>query len=236
MKKRCNCTSGCQTSRCSCKRNKIACSTHCHPSQVACKNTYEFSPQQPTQPNSFGVEFTDDQITQAEQQEWFSDRHITGALINLKSTFPGIDGLQDTVLQQNKSWEIPKGEYVQIFNVNDNHWVTTSNIGADANHINIFDSQPQRYSLEQMDMFARYHHSTSDKITFNVMNVQKQKNSFDCGPFALAFATSLLHAQDPTQLVFMDPRAHLISCFNCNELGNGCVWGQYHTTRNKHNP
>ena len=22
----------------------------------------------------------------------------------------------------------------------------------------------------------------------------------------------------------------------CNELGNGCVWGQYHTTMNKHNP
>ena len=98
------------------------------------------------------------------------------------------------------------------------HWVTTSNIGADVNHINIFDSQPQRYSLEQMDMFARYHHSTSDKITFNVMNVQKQKNSFDCGPFALAFATSLLHAQDPTQLVFMDPRAHLISCFKNGQI------------------
>ena len=22
----------------------------------------------------------------------------------------------------------------------------------------------------------------------------------------------------------------------CNELGNGCVWGQYHTTMNKHSP
>ena len=24
--------------------------------------------------------------------------------------------------------------------------------------------------------------------------------------------------------------------YMCNELGNGCVWGQYQTTMNKHNP
>ena len=45
--------------------------------------------------------------------------------------------MQDMVLQQNTSWEIPHGEYVQILNVNDNNWMTTSNIGADADHINI---------------------------------------------------------------------------------------------------
>ena len=52
------------------------------------------------------MEFTDKHITQVEQNDWLSVRHISGALVNLK-TFPGIDGMQDTIPQQSKSWQIP---------------------------------------------------------------------------------------------------------------------------------
>ena len=42
------------------------------------------------------------------------------------------------------------------------------------------------------------------------MNVQKQHNTYDCGPYALDFAIFLLHGQDATQLSFSDPRTHLL--------------------------
>ena len=201
--KKCNCSSGYSTVRCTCRKNKIACSTHCRPSQRTCDNCYDIKSQSSSSPSTqFVLEFRDEHIEQVHNKEWLSDRHITGALVNQKSTFPGMDGMQDTMLQQNMSWDIPTNEYVQIFNISNNHWVTTSNIGAAPDTINIYDSLTQKYSLDDMNLFARFHRTTKDKITFKVMNVQKQYNSYDCGPYALAFATSLLHAQDPTLLSF----------------------------------
>jgi len=50
------------------------------------------------------------------------------------------------------------------------------------------------------------------------MNVQKQHNTYDCGPYALDFAIFLLHGQDATQLSFSDPRAHLLICYKNGEI------------------
>ena len=46
--------------------------------------------------------------------QWLTDKHMSAATNNLKSVFPHIDGLEDTVLQQNNSWTIPTSEFVQV--------------------------------------------------------------------------------------------------------------------------
>jgi len=107
---------------------------------------------------------------------------------------------------------------VYVSNISNNHWVTASNIGAAPDTINIYDSLTQKYSLDDINLFASFHHTTKDKITFKVMNVQKQHNSYDCGLYALAIATSLLHGQDPTQLSFSDSRAHLLKCYKNGQI------------------
>ena len=61
-------------------------------------------------------------------------------------TCPYAEGLQDTLLQQNLSWDVPTGEFVQILHIEVNHWITISNInvsdtpGFSANTVNVYDS------------------------------------------------------------------------------------------------
>ena len=58
-----------------------------------------------------------------------TDKHVLKANNVLKKDYPSVDGLQDTLLQQNFSWDIPSSEFVQVLHVNGNHWITISNIG-----------------------------------------------------------------------------------------------------------
>ena len=49
-----------------------------------------------------------------------------------------------------------------------------------------------------------------------VMNVQQQKNSFDCGVFALPYATTLILGKEPTNYNYTNIREHLMLCLNKN--------------------
>lgn len=55
----------------------------------------------------------------------------------------------------------------------------------------------------------------SNEIKINIKNVQKQKNSYDCGAFAIAFAFSLAFKKSPTTLTLNEEklRSHIITCF-----------------------
>ena len=54
---------------------------------------------------------------------WLTDVHTMAANRTLQSDHPYIDGLQDTVLQQNASWDAPMSEFMQFLHENRNHWV-----------------------------------------------------------------------------------------------------------------
>ena len=98
-----------------------------------------------------------DKDTKVLESGWLTDEHM---LIFSKKDYPSVDGLQDTLLQQNFSWDIPSSEFV----VNGNHWITISNIG-------LSDSSVHK-----------------DKVKINIMNAQQRENESDCGVFAIAFA------------------------------------------------
>ena len=51
-------------------------------------------------------------------------------------------------------------------------------------------------------------------INVKIMNVVKQKNTYDCGVYALAYATSILLKIDPCTVEFVESklRRHLIKC------------------------
>eukprot|EP00731_Ephydatia_muelleri_P024373 Em0016g644a len=57
--------------------------------------------------------------------------------------------------------------------------------------------------------------SPCPKIEVQYIDVQKQKGQSDCGLFAIAFATSLAHLQDPASITYDQAkmRTHLIHCF-----------------------
>ena len=53
-------------------------------------------------------------------------------------------------------------------------------------------------------------------IKLNIQQVQQQDNSVDCGVFAVAYATSILHGQNPEDLNYdtCSLRQHLLTCIS----------------------
>ena len=73
-------------------------------------------------------------------------------------------------------------------------------------------------SLNTKQQICSLWQPSSDQVEFQLVNVQRQLNSSDCGLFAIANATELAHGRD-TMLCMWDTcqmREHL---FNCLEMG-----------------
>ena len=59
----------------------------------------------------------------------------------MKTKFPLIEGFQDTLLQKKHAFEVVSGEFIQIINKSNSHWVTLSNLGIQQHGtIRIYDS------------------------------------------------------------------------------------------------
>ena len=132
-------------------------------------------------------------------------------MILLKKKFPRKAGLQDTLLQQKKTipypWTHIHGNVIQIFLVNDNHWVC---VERENNSIKLFDSMNKKTTKSAIHIIARYIASKENKINLQIMNVQQQSNSNDCGIYALAFTTSLLFCKCTTKFNYCSIRKHFI--------------------------
>ena len=79
-----------------------------------------------------------------------------------------------------------------------------SNIGEEMDTVCIYDSMQNRPDGECISLVARYVQCPDSHITIKVMNVQLQDNGYACGELAVAFATSLIHREDPTQLHYKE--------------------------------
>ena len=68
-------------------------------------------------------------------------------------------------------------------------------------------------------------------ITLKHMDVQMQSGTYDCGLFAIAFATALVHNEHPGKFLFNQDslRQHLMKCL---ELGEMTMFPVKRTRRN----
>ena len=195
----CKCTTACTTARCPCRSKQITCSTHCHGSRT-CSNIEP--PASIPASTVCNIINADDIIMLNDPTVWLNDNHLTAASRTLRGLFPHVDGLQDTVLQQNMSFNLPTSEYAQILHVGGNHWITISTIDQAPDTVAVYDSLRCKPTKTTTDLIARYNHSRGKKLVMNIMNVEAQTNSYDCGVFALGFLTALLDQHDPTTLFF----------------------------------
>ena len=60
---------------------------------------------------------------------WLNDNIINAAQKLLKCKFNYIGGFQDTILQSKLQFSIDDGEFIQILNKNNNHWILVTNVG-----------------------------------------------------------------------------------------------------------
>lgn len=196
---KCKCRILCHSSSCTCIKQKIPCSVHCH-TNIICDNRFD----QPKRKFKFPK---NDILILKSPTGCLTDNHMFMANSVLRRDHPLIGGLQDTLHQTKMSWDMTKGEFVQFLLIKDNHWITISNIGILDNAVNVYDSSYSKMNSSTKTLICNY--CKNKKIRINVMNVQQQKNGSDCGVFAIAFAKSLLLGEDPTNLIFCQPRNHL---------------------------
>ena len=71
---------------------------------------------------------------------WVDDQLITACQNILKGQHPAIGSLQPAMLASELAMEPQGGEFVQIVNLNENHWITLSTVGCQPGHINVYDS------------------------------------------------------------------------------------------------
>jgi len=150
--------------------------------------------------------------------DWIEGKLINAAFFNLKNAleleFRNIRLFQ---IKWGLQTQDIAAKYVKIFHINGIHWLTASNIDAPVNTVRLYDSAvpaTRSYShniLNDIFLFSNENDSSA-YTTFQIMNVEQQPNNFDCGVFALAFATSLTYNQDPTRLSYNNLRSHLYSC------------------------
>lgn len=139
----------------------------------------------------------------------------------LHKQFPYYEGLEDTTIGLHLQFSIHRNDFVQVLHDGNNHWVCISNIGCQGSEVNYYDSMFTG-SLKPCvkKQIASLVYETGPKITVHVKPVQQQRNGSDCGPFSLAFATSLLNNEDPSKVVYSQEklREHLIHCHQKGKL------------------
>ena len=123
------------------------------------------------------------------------------------------------------------------------HWIVISNVRPengvvglclDATVIHVYDSRQRRNIAcglpETVCSFLVPLSPPVEAIQFDMINIEGQRNTFDCGVLAIASATELAHGQDPVLCSWDTSRVmrdHLLSC-----LENGHMT-RFPTTRRR---
>ena len=94
------------------------------------------------------------------------------------------------------------------------HWCVTSTISCAKNKVKVYDSVFSSPDSEtRMICLNLFDITKKPKLTY--LPVQKQEGVDDCGVFSIAFATALLHQQNPVNIQFLQSSMcpHLLQCF-----------------------
>ena len=99
---------------------------------------------------------------------------------------------------------IPNSKFIQILHISGCHWIVASNItpsdqSCSLSSVGIYDSikimSVSDHLKKQICSFA--HPMSGTYYIFDIIEIQSQPNSSDCGLFAIACATELIEGFDP---------------------------------------
>lgn len=145
-----------------------------------------------------------------------TDITMNMALNILREQFAHMGGLQDVTLGPISQFDICAGEFVQIcIDLEREHWVCIAS--SQMNELDVYDSlNPNTLPSDLEKQIRSIVNDTNKQYSINIKDVQEQENGVDCGVFSIAFATSLLHGEDPMGLSYdtTSLRTHLLTCLN----------------------
>ena len=167
---------------------------------------------------------------------WLSDTVISAAQLLILQEFPRIAGLQNPTVHQCLSFQVLRGEFVQIIHVGGCHWCTISNVGCNDGVVNVYDSMYPSVSSSTLKLIASLMFSRAKKLTVRIMDVGRQCNGSDCGVLAIAFAYDICSGNDPCKVKYDHRliRRHLADCLENCSLSPFPVVGERRTTGVRH--
>ena len=140
-----------------------------------------------------------------------NDKHVSFAQKVLKFQFSEIEGLKPTILQGRFKFTSSK-HIVQILHVHGDHWVTISNLKCDASKIIVYDSVYFHFDEEVKDLISNLFDRDMSK------EMPKQKGGSDCGVYAIAVATTILHGTKIGKYKRTLMQPHIVCCFENFQL------------------
>ena len=164
--------------------------------------------------SDLGLFFKDKKILQSD--EWLNDNIIQAAQVLLKGQFGSdIAGWQSPLLGQVAQFKtVIDKPFLQTMHIS-NHWILVSNMpyNKESNNIYIYDSLLTSISDSIVNTVCSFFKwRATDHLNFDMVNLQRQTNSYDCGVFCVAFATELAYGGDPAKCSWYlsRMRSHLI--------------------------
>ena len=161
---------------------------------------------------------------------WLNDNIISAAQTLLCKQSEGkILGWQSTQCSKRKQMFAPlppHSTFIQMLHISGCHWILASNItisdGSSLLHsVGIYDSLGLgSVSLSTKKQICSFVCPKCDTYLFDLMNIQRQSNSSDCGLFVIACATELVHGCDPVLCMWdcSQMRVHLLHCLEEKQM------------------
>ena len=132
---------------------------------------------------------------------WLDDKIVNAAQSLLRKQF-GLVGLQNTTLGYTLTHDIMRKQFVQILHNGQDHWLTVSTIGLQSSYINIFDCMYSTLSSFCKDQICALLFANDKVVNVQFIDADKQENTYDCGLYAIAYATSVCHGDDVSQMKY----------------------------------
>lgn len=201
----------CKTSRC-----EEVMITGCTPAPTRCPNPLPVTRQ--SQPLQTWTQIAS-AIQSIQSGAWLADDAIDHAQGLLLQKYPEMPGLQNRMLfgpLHAPCVAAPAGDWIQILNLNNNHWLCASTVGCDPGVVNLFDSLFIGATAPRLlNELARMIHTEEAEMIINWQECTKQTGGADCGVYAIAFATALCDGFNPGSFLFPQKqlRSHLAKCF-----------------------
>ena len=110
---------------------------------------------------------------------WLDDEIITTAQIYKSTSIHA--GLQATSLGEKFAMVPQTGEFVQVLNVANNHWITISTIGCEDSTVNVYESLRGYLSSRTQRLVADLVQCRNRAIKLQYCDIQWKSGANDCG-------------------------------------------------------
>ena len=145
---------------------------------------------------------------------WLTDDIIDAVQKLLKKKMGAKSGFQSVTLGHTLHFDVQSDQFVQILHNGHGHWLTISTIGVRHPEVSVYDSMYPTVSTHAKRQIASLLVTSQKEIKLRHMDVQMQSGGYDCGLFAIAFATALADGEQPGRCLFDQNkmRQHLLKC------------------------